>query len=233
MRRVVAGKEGSARRTRWSRLRPLVRSVVVYTIVTGALAVAALAVDHWAFSSAGTNAVAICIYTLWGLATLSLLFSWIVLIELSFLGLFRHTRKFAVKGVLVCLVFNAIAFPTLRYGLNGRSKAFERLAVRSVPLVESIHGYEREHGTPPPSLEALVPQYFDAVPSTGIGAYPDYVYLIGDDAQSRSGCEWMLEVPAYVILGWDTFLYFPSGEYPERGFGGWLERMGDWAYVHE
>jgi len=28
-------------------------------------------------------------------------------------------------------------------------------------------------------------------------------------------------------------LYFPKKDYPEKGYGGSLERVGDWAYVHE
>jgi hypothetical protein len=28
-------------------------------------------------------------------------------------------------------------------------------------------------------------------------------------------------------------LYLPSGQYPEQGWGGTLERIDDWAYVHE
>ncbi len=28
-------------------------------------------------------------------------------------------------------------------------------------------------------------------------------------------------------------LYFPNRNYPQHGYGGWLEPVGDWAYVHE
>jgi hypothetical protein len=31
----------------------------------------------------------------------------------------------------------------------------------------------------------------------------------------------------------DRFLYFPLQNYPEDGYGGSLERIGDWAYLHE
>lgn len=227
---LVTATESSSLR---SRLSHFVRPAVVSAIVTGAVTLALLALDRWTFSSVGTNAAANSIESLQGLALLSLPLSWIVLIGLCLLVLPRRTRRFALKGALVCLVFNVIAIPTLLHGLDGKSTAFKRLAERSVPLVDAIHDYVAERGAPPPNLEALVPQYLDAVPSTGIGAYPDYEYLIGDAARARSGCDWMLEVPAFVLLGWDTFLYFPSGEYPERAFGGWLQRMGDWAYVHE
>jgi hypothetical protein len=29
------------------------------------------------------------------------------------------------------------------------------------------------------------------------------------------------------------FMYSPLPNYPERGYGGSLERVGEWAYVHE
>jgi hypothetical protein len=34
-------------------------------------------------------------------------------------------------------------------------------------------------------------------------------------------------------MNWDMFLYFPKQNYPKAGYGGWLERIEDWAYVHE
>jgi hypothetical protein len=34
-------------------------------------------------------------------------------------------------------------------------------------------------------------------------------------------------------INFDQFMYFPNRNYPEQGFGGWIERIGDWAYVHE
>ena len=35
------------------------------------------------------------------------------------------------------------------------------------------------------------------------------------------------------FLNWDIFLYLPSQRYPKRGYGGTLERVQEWAYVHE
>jgi hypothetical protein len=34
-------------------------------------------------------------------------------------------------------------------------------------------------------------------------------------------------------MNWDLFYYVPGLVYPERGHGGHIERIGDWAYVHE
>ena len=34
-------------------------------------------------------------------------------------------------------------------------------------------------------------------------------------------------------FNWDLFLYFPNRRYPKSAYGGVLQRIGDWAYVHE
>jgi len=35
------------------------------------------------------------------------------------------------------------------------------------------------------------------------------------------------------VLNWDEFVYWPLEEYPDHMMGGWVERIGGWAYVHE
>jgi hypothetical protein len=48
------------------------------------------------------------------------------------------------------------------------------------------------------------------------------------------GNEWILEVRASNgVMNWDSFLYFPNQNYPSAGYGGVVERMGEWAYIHE
>jgi len=135
---------------------------------------------------------------------------------------------------LVLAGFSGVALPLTPVILEVRPRAFRQLANHSTPLVEAIRAYERDRGAPPTDLRQLVPGYLGAVPGTGMAACPDYVYTRGEVARKISGCEWMLEVPCSSgILNWDVFVYFPSGEYPDRGWGGWLEPIGDWAYVHE
>jgi hypothetical protein len=34
-------------------------------------------------------------------------------------------------------------------------------------------------------------------------------------------------------INFDSFLYLPLQNWPERGYGGVLQRIDDWAYVHE
>ncbi len=35
------------------------------------------------------------------------------------------------------------------------------------------------------------------------------------------------------VLNWDQILYFPNQNYPAKGYGGPIELIDDWAYVHE
>jgi hypothetical protein len=113
--------------------------------------------------------------------------------------------------------------------------AFDRLAERSTMLVQAIRRYEEEHGRPPEALEGLVPKYLPSVPSTGMMGYPQYVYHQGPEVASRYvGNVWILKVPASNgFSSWDEFLYFPLQNYPATGYGGELEGMRDWAYLHE
>ncbi|MCP4643217.1 MAG: hypothetical protein GY851_22410 [bacterium] len=119
-------------------------------------------------------------------------------------------------------------------GTTIRMRAFERLAERSVPLVETLHAYEVDHSAPPPALDALVPDYLAEIPGTGMGAYPDYEYCVGHACRERYGREWALVVPAgRGFVNFDEFRYFPDRVYPERTDAGVYQRIRDWAYLHE
>ena len=132
---------------------------------------------------------------------------------------------------LACLIgFTAGAV----IGNQIRHRAFVELAERSRPLVNALQSYEAQFGHPPQTLEELVPNFIPKVPKTGLGAYPKYEYVAGDEAKRFDDNPWALYVftPSGGI-NFDQFLYFPRQNYPKRGYGGWLERIGDWAYVHE
>jgi hypothetical protein len=69
-------------------------------------------------------------------------------------------------------------------------------------------------------------------PETGLGAYPKIRYTVSSAAEHLYGNSWMLSVDAFSG-GFDQLIYLPNQEYPLSGFGGSLERLGVWAYVHE
>jgi hypothetical protein len=146
-----------------------------------------------------------------------------------------HYRPEALR-ILVASVLIAVTVP-LSFWISSRIRAdaFQKLAERSLPLVRAIREYEARHGTPPPDLRALVPEFLPAVPDTGMAGYPRYKYHVGEKSQKRfDGNPWALEVftPAGGF-NFDLFLYFPLQNYPQHGYGGSLERVRDWAYVHE
>lgn len=225
-----------------------------------------------------------------------------------------------------------------------RARSFRALAESSQPLVDAIARYHRHQDFPPSSLTALVPEYLDEIPGTGMGPYPEYRYLVFEEgfpgcrmhyydlgrhgrvvdalddwnytefgrldhaylivvsdlggvvryvdtdripgrprdrpfeaetwrrserrldmlADLRSthelvgmqledlvallgepdgfgafhrsgwGTPWELRVPCgRGFANWDVFVYWPSEEYPSAMYGGTVERMGRWAYVHE
>ena len=114
------------------------------------------------------------------------------------------------------------------------SRTDVNLAQRSRPLVKAILSFETKYGKPPEQLEQLVPDFLSAVPNTGIGAYPTYEYTTIADKAVYEGNPWILKVqtPSGGI-NWDMFMYFPKQNYPKTGYGGMLEPIEDWAYVHE
>ena len=119
-------------------------------------------------------------------------------------------------------------------GRKVRMEAFHKLAQNSEPLVQAIKNYESQHASPPSSLDELVPDFLSEIPNTGMGAYPEYEYKVGEEAQKFAQDEWCLVVQTPLGgLNWDIFIYLPSQDYPEYGYGGYLEKVGDWAYVHE
>jgi hypothetical protein len=148
--------------------------------------------------------------------------------------LFRRARGIAFV-CLLCAAAYCVAFLLANnIGYHIRMNGFKCLAERSKPLVRSIHGYEKKYGHPPETLQALVPEFISSIPSTGMAAYPEFEYVTGNLALDYNGNPWVLYIftPSGGI-NFDQFMYFPLQNYPKTGYGGWLEMVGEWAYVHE
>jgi hypothetical protein len=112
-----------------------------------------------------------------------------------------------------------------------RMHAFANLGQRFQPLIGAIKAYEKETGSPPSNLKLLQPKYIEKLPtSTDMGGYPNYEYQVFEDSDSK----WELSVPCSSNpLNWDVCFYWPSQKYPDQIYGGSVERIDDWAYVHE
>ena len=120
-------------------------------------------------------------------------------------------------------------------GRKIRMAGMESCGRRAQPLITAIGQYEIDHDLPPAYLDDLVPDYLPNVPSTGMMAYPEFDYHSGVDAEEEyAGNSWALSIfTPNVGINFDRMLYFPNQNYPDEGYGGWLEMIGDWAYVHE
>jgi hypothetical protein len=170
-----------------------------------------------------------------GFLCLVLPFACLAIVVAPPLLLVRRTRRWALLYGGTALVF----IPSLAVGVCYLGKLVWRDAVirferRSEPLVQAVHAYGAKHGRPPAALEDLVPAYLKEVPSTGIGIRSTYKYVAGEQASAYGGNPWVLMVsPPCPPLGFDLLLYFPLRNYPRTGYGGWLERIGSCAYVHE
>ena len=156
-------------------------------------------------------------------------------VGVAVIRLFNREKR---QRALLLLVMALVTFVAIPLGLVAgyclRMQAFHRLAYRSASLVDAIKKFEIQRGKPPDTLADLVPAFFPRVPSTGMGGYPEYNYFTGSAAEEYGRNRWALDVYAFGPgLKWDRFLYFPDQAYPETGFSGRLERIGDWAYVHE
>lgn len=154
---------------------------------------------------------------------------------LGFLGFALERRKKFLTIFLVSALYFSSFVICINIGGVIRINGFSRLAERSEPLVNAIKSYNEKYDKPPEELSNLVPEFMAKVSSTGMAAYPKYEYCHGIKADEYyDGNPWVLLVhtPSGGI-NWDQFMYFPLQNYPEKGYGGVLKRVGDWAYVFE
>jgi len=125
-----------------------------------------------------------------------------------------RTLPLGVAALLIVLIP-----PGFIGGLALRRARFVAAAERAAPLIAAI-----ESGRDDPATIAAF--------STGLMAYPEFRYRRAgkDDLFKR------YEVSIHCGSGglnWDVFVYWPEGKYPDFMYGGWVERVGAWAYVHE
>lgn len=219
--------------------RSIARGVAPYiTVATLAAVAATMFVALNAFAEAlavapdGTDGLMLLmVFPFFGLA-LAFLFVPVGLILL----VFRSTRYVASLGLVGCVVLVVMSLLLQRNFVGSiRTDGFRRASASAAPVISAIERYEGDNGQPPSALSVLVPSYLPSLPGTGIAAYPKFEYeATPNTPQSHFGNAWVLwvETPSGGI-NWDIFLYLPNQRYPRHGYGGDLERVGRWAYVHE
>lgn len=142
-------------------------------------------------------------------------------------------RKIGLIILAASSTYLLIAFPAMRIGNAIRIEGFYRMSQRAAPLVNAIETCSAKYGRPPGNLGQLVPEFLPSIPPTGMAAYPDWNYVAGEEAQEWDGNPWVLYIDCSYGLNFDRFMYFPKRNYPKHGYGGLIEQVGDWAYVHE
>jgi hypothetical protein len=195
------------------------------------------AIGYFPFSEwVSTTRIGTAIF-LWGQTVyLFPLMAAVLAIPVLSVGLVRkRTRRQASFFLMLSLVLAISCAVGIIAGQKLRTAGMRSFAERSQSLITAIEKYQRHHSAPPRSLHDLVPNYLPKMPSTGMMAYPQYHYYVGDEAKQRYGSNpWVLSVPTPSGgINFDEMLYFPNQNYPEKGYGGWLEQVGEWAYVHE
>lgn len=142
-------------------------------------------------------------------------------------------RRALLWRALSLLIGAALIVPSLWVSSRGRMLLIRRAAARAAPLLQALERYREDHGVYPAALEELQPGYLTEVPGTGMMSYPDFKYEPPGEAKPEAGGYSLYVNCLLMWCGFDTLHYWPSRDYPDKMYGGVVERIDGWAYVHE
>jgi hypothetical protein len=142
----------------------------------------------------------------------------------------------AMSRFLACAVLCSLFFVAFKSAHAWRHVAFVRASEVGNEVVAALDKFHARAGVYPASLDELTPNLISNIPRTGMVGYPDFYYhksdgnrtLIDGNAEYELG----IECPSGG-LNWDRFFFWPDQDYPPFIYGGDIERIGNWAYVHE
>lgn len=148
------------------------------------------------------------------------------LISLVFLFL-KKQKKVSIWIISSSLLIYSCMVILIFFTWDIRRFALAEVAEKSETLISAIKSYKKEVGKAPSSLDELIPTYIAKIPLTGMMRYPEYQYSVSDD-------KWSLVIDTSLgVLNWDLFVYFSDQDCIEWMAGGSVERIKNWAYVHE
>ncbi len=107
------------------------------------------------------------------------------------------------------------------------------MTVRFQPLTGAIEAFRKDRGAYPARLDELVPEYIKEIPNTRMIGYSEYVYSLPSEDPECKKYSIMIPCSIGLLMNSDSFIYWPEETYPEYIYGGKVERIGKWAYVHE
>lgn len=152
--------------------------------------------------------------------------------------------KPAVPRVACVIAVFALAAFIVSLALSWRQnkRAQMRAAVLPVtikqaqPIIRAIKRYSKERRALPQSLFVLMPKYIGQIPDAGPAAKNGWHYQVNTGVESGG---WALSIkvrdeysPNIVGFG-DTFVFHPSGRYPDWAYGGGLIPFDKWGYYVE
>lgn len=167
----------------------------------------------------------------------------------AMLLLFYWLLAFAGIGMLIYILFNRslrylwiiflllLVSPlgrefSMRTYYNTRLTIFKTAGVKAQKLIDAVEKYNFENGSYPEKFEDITPVYLEKVPGTGIGQYPKFEYSLPGTYDIFK--KYQIKIRASLgLMKWDVFIYWPEEEYPDNMYGGYVTRLGSWAYVNE
>jgi hypothetical protein len=148
---------------------------------------------------------------------------------------FRPTRQNWLVVTQLAITGIAAVLSIFLYAQLQKTGA-RRATQQGEVIVEAIRAYEVKTGELPASLDELVPRELESIPETGMGGFPSFEYIFKTaeaDESEHIFSSYELRVNLFKLVQFDCLVYWPEGNYPDSMYGGGVERIGDWAYVHE
>jgi hypothetical protein len=153
------------------------------------------------------------------------------------LALIRWSREdFVVVGQGLLFAAAAMGGIVLHHKLQ--IAGAHRAATRGEAIIEAIERYRLVENRYPSALQDLVPRELGDIPDTGMVGFRSFEYIApatdaDGDPEKRPFSTYELRVDLSKLLKFDCLVYWPERNYPDVLYGGGVERVRDWAYVHE
>jgi len=227
--RDYTGRMQHRARLKWiPRLKSKHRTAIVLWF---SLVAIAPAITTFLFSPGCPEQAAFCAAMVMGILGMLVVLALLVTFVAMVLTPIRAARPLALKVFMNSFCAFILLLVSIFVCQSIRLAAGADLSKRSHSLVLAISAYQTLKGHPPRALTDLVPVFLPAVPSTGFGAFPRYLYSVSEYEDPEW---WELRVPcslggpdfSYFVYRTDRNYYVYNHRFP-------VEPVGEWVYVHE
>jgi hypothetical protein len=161
---------------------------------------------------------------------------WAMAQVVTLLGWLTRQYSGRAPAFMLLMAFGLILglLPALAVSFAAKQIIARGLVTRSAPVIAAIEAFHQARGQWPDRIEALVPEFLPAVPTTGSALYPEYDLYTGFQAE-EFGNPWVLVIPMYETLKFDALYYCPETDCGAavRRIGGGTRRIGKWIFLDE